>query len=47
MLSDISKALIICLMFLGRMGVLTLLFAVFRKTGSTVYRFPKENIVIN
>jgi trk system potassium uptake protein TrkH len=46
-MSDISKLLLILLMFMGRMGILTLLFALFRKTGTSVYRYPKENIVIN
>ncbi|MBN2485576.1 MAG: ATPase [Bacteroidales bacterium] len=46
-LGSASKVLLICLMFVGRMGVLTLLFAVFRRTRAMVYRFPKENIVIN
>lgn len=47
LLNDYSKILLISLMFAGRMGILTLLFAVFRKTKTSVYRYPKENIVIN
>ena len=46
-LRDISKLLLITLMFIGRMGILTILFAVFRKVKPDVYRYPKENIVIN
>jgi trk system potassium uptake protein len=46
-LKDISKLFIVALMFAGRMGVLTLLFAFFRKAKPPVYRYPKENIVIN
>ena len=46
-LTDLSKLLLIILMFMGRMGMLTLLFAVFRRTKTSVYRYPKENIVIN
>jgi potassium uptake TrkH family protein len=46
-LNDISKLLLVMLMFMGRMGILTLLFAIFRKTRTSVYRYPKENIVIN
>jgi trk system potassium uptake protein TrkH len=45
-LTDLSKLLLITLMFMGRMGILTLLFALFRKTKTSVYRYPKENIVI-
>jgi trk system potassium uptake protein len=46
MLTDVSKLLLVLLMYMGRMGILTLLFALFRKTSTSVYRFPKENIVI-
>jgi trk system potassium uptake protein len=46
-LTDLSKILLILLMFMGRMGILTLLFALFRSTKTSVYRYPKENIVIN
>ena len=45
-LTDQSKLLLILLMYAGRMGILTLLFAIFRKTKTSVYRYPKENIVI-
>jgi potassium uptake TrkH family protein len=45
-LTDLSKILLILLMFMGRMGILTLLFAIIRKTNISVYRYPKENIVI-
>jgi trk system potassium uptake protein len=46
-LTDLSKLLLVLLMYMGRMGILTLLFAIFRKTKTSVYRYPKENIVIN
>jgi potassium uptake TrkH family protein len=46
-LTDLSKLLLILLMFMGRMGILTLLFALFRRTKTSVYRYPKENIIIN
>jgi trk system potassium uptake protein TrkH len=46
-LKDISKLLLVLLMFVGRMGILTLLFALFRRAKPSVYRYPKENIVIN
>jgi trk system potassium uptake protein TrkH len=45
-LTDSSKLLLILLMYAGRMGILTLLFAIFRKTKTSGYRYPKENIVI-
>lgn len=46
-LKDYSKLLLVALMFIGRMGILTMLFAIFRKTKPAVFRYPKENIVIN
>lgn len=46
LLTDLSKLLLILLMYMGRMGILTLLFALFTGTKTSVYRFPKENIVI-
>lgn len=46
LLTDSSKILLVLLMFMGRMGILTLLFAIVRKTTTSVYRYPKENIVI-
>jgi Trk-type K+ transport system membrane component len=46
-LTDASKILLIMLMYMGRMGILTLLFAFFRSAKTIVYRYPKENIVIN
>jgi trk system potassium uptake protein TrkH len=46
-LKDASKILLILLMFVGRMGILTLLFAIFQHAKSAVYRYPKEYIVIN
>lgn len=45
-LTDLSKGLLIMLMFMGRMGILTLLFALVRSSKTTAYRFPKENILI-
>jgi len=45
-LTDLSKMLLIFLMFMGRMGILTLLFSVFSRTKMSVYRYPKENIII-
>lgn len=45
-LRESSKILLILLMFMGRMGILTLLFAIFRSSKTSVYRYPKENILI-
>jgi Trk-type K+ transport system membrane component len=45
-LSVYSKGLLVLLMFMGRMGILTLLFAFFRKSSTAVYRYPKETILI-
>lgn len=41
-----SKFLLVMLMFVGRMGILTLLFATFKKSTTSVYRYPKESILI-
>lgn len=46
LLTDVSKLFLILLMFIGRMGILTLLFALFRSSKALVYRYPKENIII-
>jgi trk system potassium uptake protein len=46
LLTDLSKVLLVLLMYMGRMGILTLLFAVFRRTKTSVYRYPKETILI-
>jgi trk system potassium uptake protein len=45
-LTDISKLLLVLLMYMGRMGILTLLFALFTRTKTSVYRYPKENVLI-
>ncbi|MFV0592786.1 MAG: TrkH family potassium uptake protein [Draconibacterium sp.] len=48
LLSGGSKWIIILLMFIGRMGMMTLLLSLARNRaeGSSLYRYPKENIVI-
>lgn len=49
LLSDASKLVLIVLMFLGRMGGITLLLSLSRSTGAhghSLYRFPKENLII-
>jgi trk system potassium uptake protein len=46
-LSDPSKTILILLMYLGRMGCITLLFSMVRVYGiHRLYRFPKENLII-
>ncbi len=46
-LSDPSKYILIVLMYLGRMGSITLLLSLVRSYGnSTLYRYPKENLII-
>lgn len=46
-LSDSGKIIISCLMFIGRIGTLTIVVAFFRKLRSYQYQFPKETIYIN
>jgi len=47
-LSDQSKYILIVLMYLGRMGSITLLLSLVRSFGnSALYRYPKENIIIS
>ena len=47
LLSDGSKLILIFLMYLGRMGCITLLLSLSRTaTGPTLYRYPKENLII-
>jgi len=46
-LSDQSKYILIILMYIGRMGSITLLLSLVRSYGSSsLYRYPKENIII-
>lgn len=42
-----SKMIIIGTMFIGRVGMLTILVAFFRKVNTFQYRYPSENILIN
>lgn len=46
-LSFPSKIIIIGTMFIGRVGMLTILVAFFRKVNTFQYRYPSENILIN
>ncbi len=46
-LSDPSKYILIILMYFGRMGSITLLLSLVRSYGnSSLYRYPKENLII-
>jgi trk system potassium uptake protein TrkH len=40
-----GKLVIICVMFIGRVGALTLLFAVVTKSGGRLYRYPSQDIM--
>ena len=46
-LSAFSKLVIIAIMFIGRVSMLTLLIAVFKKVKHKNYRYPVEEITIN
>jgi trk system potassium uptake protein len=46
-LSDGSKLVLIAMMFIGRVSMLTLVIAVFRKVKQKNYRYPNEEITIN
>jgi Trk-type K+ transport system membrane component len=45
--SSASKLVIICTMFIGRVSMLTLLIALFRRVHHLKYRYPTEEILIN
>jgi trk system potassium uptake protein len=47
MLGHKAKLVIMVIMFIGRVGMLTLLIAFFKKTREKSYRYPKEDININ
>lgn len=46
-LNDSSKIIIILTMFIGRVSMLTILIAFFRKVKHLHYRYPSENVLIN
>ncbi|MBP6184173.1 MAG: hypothetical protein KA479_04480 [Saprospiraceae bacterium] len=46
-LSDASKLVLIITMFVGRVSMLTILIAVFRKARQIRYKYPTEEILIN
>lgn len=47
LLSDPSKLIVSFLMFVGRVGMITLLLGVIRQKRVTKYRYPSDNIIIN
>jgi len=46
-LSSASKLVLIFTMFIGRVSMLTLLIAIYKRVSSEAYRLPTENILIN
>lgn len=46
-LSEVSKYVIICLMFFGRIGLLNLMIGLLKTEKKTEYTYPEENILIN
>ena len=46
-LTTISKLVVIAIMFIGRVSMLNIIIAVFRKIKQTNYRYPTEEITIN
>lgn len=46
-LSPVSKLVIILIMFIGRVSMLSIMIAVFRKVKHKNYRYPSEEITIN
>ncbi len=45
-LSDPSKIVVITMMFIGRVSMITILMAFFKKTVSPNYRYPSDDILI-
>jgi Trk-type K+ transport system membrane component len=45
-LTDVSKVILMLLMFLGRVGILTFLYSLHRKSSGANYHYPKERIII-
>lgn len=46
-LCDASKLLVALLMFIGRVGLITLMLGVVKQKRNTKYRYPSDNIIIN
>lgn len=47
LLHDSSKLLIVVLMFVGRVGLITLMLGIVKQKKNTKYRFPNGQIIIN
>lgn len=47
LLSDYSKILITVLMFIGRIGIITLILGLIKQKPNIKYRYPQEQIIIN
>ncbi len=45
-LSVIGKVLIIITMFIGRVGIITIVFSIVKKTGRERYQYVKGNVMI-
>ena len=45
-LSTASKLVVVVVMFLGRVGTLTILVAITRKTAERRYKYPEESVFI-
>lgn len=47
LLSDAGKFLIACLMFIGRIGLITLMLGIIKRKKNIKYRYPSDSIIIN
>lgn len=47
LLGDVSKLLVMSLMFIGRVGLITLMMGIVRQKRHTKYRYPSGEIIIN
>ncbi len=47
LLGDVSKLLLVVLMFVGRVGLMTLMLGIIRQKKHTKYRYPSGQIIIN
>jgi Trk-type K+ transport system membrane component len=45
-LSTGSKIVVMVVMFLGRVGTLTILVAIARKIGEQHYKYPEESVIV-
>lgn len=46
-LCDASKLLVSLLMFIGRVGLITLMLGIIKQKKKIKYHYPKDNIIIN